>query len=172
MNRLSDALDSFCCSQDKDIELFLRQKALTFLSRKLCSIYLIIDEQEFDAGHIKILAYFTLSHKSLIPVEASKSSIKNASGFKDSGSVHFVLIGQLGKHVEERRDGSCLRAEVTGKEILDFAFEIIRASSSFIPCRCALVECGKSEKVHKVYTDYHFSFFQFDGEHYQFYKRI
>ena len=63
-------------------------------------------------------------------------------------------------------------AEITSSEILDYAFEIIRDSSSLIPCRCVLVECSENPKVQKIYTDYGFSYFQFDGEHYQFYKRV
>ena len=170
--RLSGALDSFRCCLDEDIEIFLRQKATDYLQRGWCAIYLIVDEQEFDAGHIKIDAYFTLSHKVLIPSAASKTSIKNASGFKEAETVHFVLIGQLGKHIEKIDDTRISSADISSKEILDDAFEIIRASSALIPCRCVLVKCSDNPKVHKVYTDYHFKKFQFDGEHHQFYKQI
>lgn len=142
------------------------------MQRNWCSVYLIVDEQEFDSGHIKVDAYFTLSHKTLIPTTASKTCVKDASGFKDSESVNFVLIGQLGKRIERLENGELLRSNISSKEILDDAFEIIRASSALIPCRCVLVECNDNEKVHKVYTDYHFKKFQFDGEHHQFYKQI
>lgn len=135
-------------------------------------MYLLVDEQEFDAGHIQVDAYFTLSHKTLIPSSASKTSMKDASGFKESESVHFVLIGQLGKRVERLENGEVYAADISGKEILDNAFEIVRAASALIPCRCVLVECSENEKVHKVYTDYQFRMFQFDGEHYQFYKQV
>ena len=172
MERLSDALDSFRCCLDADIETFLRQKAIPFLQRNWCSVYLLVDEQEFDSGHIKVDAYFTLSHKTLIPTAASKTSVKDASGFKGSESVHFVLIGQLGKYVERLEDGTICAAELSSREILDDAFEVIRASSALIPCRCVLVECSENEKVHKVYTDHQFKKFQFDGEHHQFYKQI
>lgn len=172
MNHLSDALDSFRCCLDEDIEMFLRQKAISFLQRNWCSVYLIVDEQKFDSGHIKIDAYFTLSHKTLIPVSASKTSIKDAAGFKEAESVHFVLIGQLGKYCKQLEDNKLCAADISSQEILDDAFEIIRASSALIPCRCVLVECSDNEKVHKVYTDYHFKKFQFDGEHYQYYKQI
>lgn len=172
LDHLSDALDSFRCCLDEDIEVFLRQKAIHFMQRNWCSVYLIVDEQEFDSGHIKVDAYFTLSHKTLIPTTASKTCVKDASGFKDSESVHFVLIGQLGKRIERLENGELLRSNISSKEILDDAFEIIRASSALIPCRCVLVECNDNEKVHKVYTDYHFKKFQFDGEHHQFYKQI
>lgn len=172
MDRLSDALDSFRCCLDEDIENFLRQKAIQYIERNWCSVYLIVDEKEFDNGRIKIDAYFTLSHKTLIPSVASKTSIKNASGFKESESVHFVLIGQLGKYIERLENGEIRTSDISSREILDDAFEIIRASSALIPCRCVLVECSDNEKVHKVYTDYQFKKFQFDGEHHQFYKQI
>lgn len=172
MDRLSAALDSFRCYRDMDIEAFLRQHSLQFLARGWCAIYLILDEQAFDSGNIEIDAYFTLSHKYLIPENVSKARLKRVSGFSDAESVHFVLIGQLGKYMEQRDDGGIVSAGIKAQEILDYAFEIVRASSHLIPCRCALVECGADKKIHKVYTDYNFTFFQHDGEHYQFYKRI
>ena len=102
----------------------------------------------------------------------SKNKLKDAAGFKDAGSVHFVLIGQLGKYIEQLEDGSFSFPSITSEEILNDAFEVIRASSNLIPCRCVLVECNENEKVQKVYTDYGFSPFQCDGGHYQFYKHI
>lgn len=168
---MADALSSFCCYKDKDIEDFLKFKALDFIARKWCSVYLITDEEAFNQGKIKIEAYFTLSHKSLIPQSASKSQIKKGSGFKDAGSIHFVLIGQLGKFMKKNPSGS-LCADITAEEILDYAFEVIRASSALIPCRCALVECSKIEKVQQVYLNYGFTFFQPDGDLYQYIKQI
>ena len=150
----------------------MRHKAIAFMQRNWCAIYLIVDEQEFDSGRIQIDAYFTLSHKTLLPTAASKTSVKDVSGFKNAESVHFVLIGQLGKHMERLENGEIVRANISSKEILDDAFEIIRASSALIPCRCVLVECNDNPKVHQVYTDYHFKKFQYDGEHHQFYKQI
>ena len=172
LDNLSDALDSFRCCLDEDIENFLRHKAMEFVRRNWCSVYLIVDEQSFDRGRIKIDAYFTLSHKSLIPTEASKTNIKNASGFKDSESVHSVLIGQLGKYMEEIDEDRILAGPIHSREILDNAFEIIELSNTLIPCRCALVECNDNVKVHQIYADYGFKFFQYDGGHYQFYRLV
>lgn len=137
----------------------MRQKAIQYIQRNWCAVYLIVDEQKFDSGRIKVDAYFTLSHKTLIPSTASKTTIKNASGFKESESVHFVLIGQLGKHIEQMEDGKVCGTDISSREILDDAFEIVKASSALIPCRCVLVECSDNEKVHKVYTDYKFKKF-------------
>lgn len=170
--RLNDALDSFRCCLDTDIEDFLRTKTALFLSRGWCSIYLIVDEEAFDAGKIQIDAYFTLSHKPIIPISASKSNIQKASGFKDSPVIPCVLIGQLGKYKERVSDTEIHSAPITSREILDFAFEVIRASSALIPCRCALVECSENEKVQQSYKNYGFRSFQFDGGHYQLIKLI
>lgn len=49
---MNDALASFRCDLDKDIETFLHEKALNFIERGWCSVYLIVDEAEFDNGHI------------------------------------------------------------------------------------------------------------------------
>ncbi len=169
---LADALNNFRCCKDIDIETFLREKAVTFLERRWCSVYLVLDEAAFDIGKIRVEAYFTLSHKSLIPKSASKTQIQSASGFKDSASLHFVLIGQLGKYISNEPECGEVRASITSKEILDYAFDVVRASSNLIPCRCVMVECSSNEKVQKMYTDYGFSKFQYDGDYYQFYKKI
>ena len=169
---MSDALDNFRCYKDEDIETFLRYKAFTYIERDWCSIYLILDEIAFDSGKIEIEAYFTLSHKSLIARSASRSQVKSVAGFKNAEAIHFVLIGQLGKYMEQKNGKPVAYADITAAEILDYAFEVIHSSSNLIPCRCALVECSENPKVQKIYTDYDFTFFQFDGEHYQFYKRL
>ncbi len=173
MSHLSDALDSFRCYKDKDIEVFLRTKAFQFIDKGWCSIYLILDEQEFDEGHIKIEAYFTLSHKSLITEGISKEKTKKITGgLKNAETLHFVLIGQLGKYIAKSKDAQTDESNITSDEILDYAFEVIRASSSLIPCRFALVECSANEKVQNIYTNCKFSKLQNDDDHYQYYKKI
>ena len=169
VERLIGALDCFRCSRDTDIEMFLRDRAVEFLRRGWCSVYLILDEDAFDSGALKIIAYFTLSNKVLdLPYgELSKSKIKEVSGTKDAEYVHFILIGQLGKFINEVG-----HSEITAKEILEYAFEIIYNVNYLIPCRCTLVECSNEKKIHEVYENNGFVYFQFDGEHHQFYKRI
>ena len=86
--------------------------------------------------------------------------------------MEFVLIGQLGKHVEKLDDGTTYRADISGEEILDNAFDIMQQASLLIPSPCALVECSDEPKVRKVYEDYRFTFLQHDGVHNQYYKII
>lgn len=78
----------------KNIKAFLLEKALRCIKRRRRSVYLILDEEAFAAGVLRIEEYFTPSYKSLIPEAAPKSKVRDTVGFKETGFVHFVLMGQ------------------------------------------------------------------------------
>ena len=74
----------FKCCQDEDIENFLHEKAIIFDEKNLCRVYLILDEEKFENGEIFIVAYFTLSQRSIIfSSDVSKTTIKSITKFKD-----------------------------------------------------------------------------------------
>lgn len=156
---LNEAIFSFHCIEDEDIEIFLHDKAVEFSDHGWCSVYLLLDRDSFDVGKLKIEAYFTLSHKSMVadPESMSTSAIKRYGGVKSAKTLDFVLIGQLGKYIDAER-----RSEISGKEILDEAFDVIRQASELIPCKYVLVECSDEAKVRAFYESYHFVFFQKD----------
>ena len=158
----------FKCDKDDDIEKFLHKKAVSHIERGICNVYLILDEEKFEHNIIEIIAYFTLSHRSLeFHSNVSKSKIRDVAGFKDKASTPVVLIGQLGKYINGEK-----KAEISIKEMLEYVFEIIKASSELIPCRVALVEC--SELIHKlgIYENVGFKLLQQDNEFYQYNKTI
>ena len=76
---------------NKDVEIFLREKAISYEQRGKSRTYILSEENSGD-----IVAYFTLSLKSLdFGNTVSKSTIKDIDGFsKDIESVAVVLIGQ------------------------------------------------------------------------------
>lgn len=122
----------------------------------------------FTIGKLRIVAYFTLSHKALVYMPTvSRSTKGKISSNRDSYTAHFVLIGQLGKFMLEDES-----VEISAEDILRDAFSIIRKSSRLIPCKFILVECSSEEKVHQVYKNNGFSYLQFDDKHYQFFKRL
>lgn len=172
-NLLAEALDMFRCYRDLDIEQFLRKKAIDFEKRGYCTVYLILNEEAFDRGQIVIIAYFTLSHKSIGIIPGVSKTIRGKiAGKKDAGLAHFVLIGQLGKYITKDKCGDKYTTDITSEDILNDAFTIIEKASDFIVCRGVLVECSSEKKVHMIYKNYGFSYLQYDEEHYQFYKRV
>lgn len=156
-----------------DIETFLQEKAVDFLNRRWCSVYLVFDGEAFEGGRLQIEGYFTLSHKSMVADTKylSKSQIKKYGGFKDARTLDFVLIGQLGKYVRQDGDKK-VRSSLTGKELLDMAFEVIQEANDLIPCKHVLVECSDEAKVKHFYESNGFHFFQKDGRHNQYTKTI
>lgn len=172
---LESAIHSFRCTPDTDIENFLHNKAIAFYKKKLCSVFLLLNQEKFDNGKLQIDAYFTLSHKN-IRSEDVETTCKNldkiTGGYRKKEILEFVLIGQLGKHIETLADGTEYRADITGKEILNKAFEVMQQASLLIPSRCALIECSDEPKVRSIYEDYKFTFFQKDDVHNQYYKII
>jgi hypothetical protein len=166
---LNEAIFSFHCVQDRDIETFLHEKAFEFEERRLCATYLLLEEEAFFDGRLKIEAYFTLSHKSLVadPETMSRSTVKKYGGFVTARTLDFVLIGQLGKYISDTE-----RSPLSGRYILDVAFEVIQEASDLIPCKHVLIECSNDEKVKRFYEENQFRFFQHDGEHNQYCKKI
>ena len=162
---------SFTCAKDEDIEIFLRYKARDYLKRKWCSVYLLLNEEKFSSGQLHVEAYFTLSQKSLVAEKISRAKATKYGGLPTAKTLNFVLIGQLGKRIE-KIDKMYISSEITSKEILDNAFDVIRIASELIPNKFVMVECSDESKVKKIYTDYKFYFFQKDGTHNQFCKKI
>lgn len=174
MEALEAALFSFRCDLDADIETFLHKDAIKYQRRRLCAVFLLLDEAELQQGRLWIEAYFTLSHKCLLS-DTVGTTVKNkqavTGGFRKKKVLEFVLIGQLGKYYAHCANQIC-SSKVTGEEILECAFELVRKASAIIPNRCVLVECSDEPKVRHVYEQYGFFFLQNDGEHNQYYKLI
>ena len=168
MNELLQALDLFRCCQDEDVESFLRTKALKYETENICRVYLILNEERFDSGILDIIAYFTLSQRSLgFSPDVSKTTIKKIARYKDRIVSEFILIGQLGKYKSNERT-----AEISINEIMDYILEIVCSIEQYIPCRSLLIEC--SESVHKkgIYEKckYPFKLLQYDNGFYQYYR--
>ena len=73
-------LPGFHCAKDRDLEDFLRNKAVDYERRNKSRTFLIMDIDKMqDENRAEIIAYFTLAIHSLqIPEQASKSLIKKA----------------------------------------------------------------------------------------------
>ena len=153
------AINKFNC-QDKEVEKFLKEKALEFDKRNKSRTYLLFENNNSD--DITILAYFTLTMKSLkLNPAVSKSKIKKMDGFRsDIKETEAVLIGQLGKNQDYKN-------QIDGKTILKTAIEIVYAVHNLIGGRIVFLECANHEKVVKFYEENDFAFLQESGEYLQ-----
>lgn len=148
-------LEKYKNTKDEDIQSFLNSKAMNFEERKLCNTYLLIDEERDKDKRIE--GYFTLSFK-VYEFKGISNSMKKrlCNGFSNRASIPVILIGQLGKYVDEYNENyGCTSAN----ELLDMAFSIIEEVTQRVPCSCVLLECKvdeDKEKLQSIYLDYGF----------------
>jgi len=131
---------------DKNVEEFLKNKALEFDKRNVSRTYLFVEENAFVNGKLMIQAYFTLALKTLFfDSRVSKRMIQKIDGFsKDADCVSAILIGQLGKDLIH---GDVLHGSDILFEAMNLAYEIF----STVGCRIVLIECEQIDKLVEFY---------------------
>ena len=172
--QLAGTLNRYRCVYDDDIENFLHTKAITYENRGWCSTYLLMDEGKLvKQGDLFIAGYFTLSNKVMRLSETVSVSRKKKlfNGLKkDDDYMHFILIGQLGKHIYREAGYKSEYGLTSATEMLDNAFEIIYQVKERITCNCVLVECKDEPKIRKIYENYGFLELQRDEKLIQYFK--
>lgn len=98
---LVSGLSDFSCTSNKDIENFLKLKAVDFAKKRISITYLVL---HVETG--EILGFFTLAHKVLyVPAEGMSNNVKRrleryGSFDKDTNSylMSAFLLAQFGKN--------------------------------------------------------------------------
>lgn len=176
---------NFRNSRDLDIQKFLNEDAVTFEDRRWCSTYVMLDEEMF-ASHqeLHIEGYFTLSNKVVrLQDGVSNNQRKKLNGgtAKAGNFIHAILIGQLGKYIDE--DEKTI-SSLSANQLLDEAFELIGEVNERIATRVVILECRRSletdakemvekrQNLHKLYQDYGFKVLQERKDLKQYFKII
>ncbi|MCL2157953.1 MAG: hypothetical protein FWH48_00940 [Oscillospiraceae bacterium] len=154
-----EAAMKFVC-QDKDVEKFLREKALDFDKRNKSRTYLLVDSEQDE--EIVILGYYTITIKNLpFTYAVSKTMVKKIDGYSNNvNSAESILIGQLGKDYNHKES-------ISGSLVLDHAVNTVYAVHNLAGCRIVFLECSDNEKIVKFYKDNGFVFLQKSGEYLQ-----
>lgn len=110
-------------------------------------------------NNIKILAYFSLSIKNIkLSPELSKSLIKRLDGInKAATNITCYLIGQLAKNDK-------YKSEIEGKEVLQYALNIIKTCQGLIGMRVILIECEDKKRLREFYETNDFKCIGRDAE--------
>lgn len=173
--QLVGTLSNFRCTRDEDIQDFLQNKALEYENRGWCSTYVLANEEKLDKdSKLWIDGYFTLSNKviELTDFVSKTQRRKLFKGLKKNDNfMHFILVGQLGKYIDER-SSETVYGETSAVEMLDKAFEIIYQVKERITCSCVLIECKDDMKVRMIYENYGFKELQKENELIQYVKFI
>lgn len=145
-------MNGFQCNQNADIERFLFKNAIRFENSRIARTYLILDSSA------DILAYFTLSFKS-ITVNVSKSQLKKLTGgLTDSNQINAFLIGQIGKNSLIQHNPIQLKA------ILAEIFPMVENGQAIFGGRSIILECENNPKLISHYEKHGFRLINTDDE--------
>ena len=159
-NELLKLLSSFSCEKDKDIEYFLHNRAVEFEKLSKARTYLVMDEEELKnkEKNLTVYGYISIALKILsVPEDMSNRMRKELDGF--SAKIHgeqirdfpCYLIGQLSKNSNIETNA------ISGKQLINFALDIIAASVDAVGGRYMMIECRDKEKLLRFYKDNYFT---------------
>lgn len=154
-------LSSFSCPLNKDVETFLKIKAIPFSQRGLAKTTLVYWVSK-DESHKELVGYYTVAQKVLRISRDSLSSNDRRKifghGEYDSESKEYIisapLIGQLGKNFANGNDSL-----ISGDELLTLAMQKIKLIQNEIGGRFAYLECEDVDKLVSFYKRNNFKLF-------------
>lgn len=159
-NELSELLSSFSCEKDEDIEYFLHNRSIEFEKLSKARTYLVLDKKQLENKEkpLMVYGYISIALKILsVPQDMSNRMRKELDGFsakihgEQIGDFPCYLIGQLSKNSNVKSEG------ISGKQLIDFASDIIATSVEAVGGRYMMIECRDEEKLIQFYKDNYFS---------------
>lgn len=160
-NQVKSILSSFVCEKNKDVQMFLRDKAVEFSKQGLAKTTLVywVSDDEVEKY---LVGYFTVASKYLC---VSKDSISknlakkmNAHGTFNLNTREYIvpapLIAQLGKNFA---DGN--NYLISGAELLQMAVDKVKSIQEELGGKFVYLECETKEKLVQFYKNNGFTEF-------------
>jgi len=157
--KAQQALSDFSCEKNKDVELFLLNKAIIFAKQNVSQTHLVMASHD---NKMVIAGYFALANKNIRVNEdkISKSLFKRLCKFGNYDVISKVcelpalLIGQLGKnykYIESKL--------ITGDELLKIACDKLALVQDIICGKLIYLECEDNKKLKNFYESNGFCLF-------------
>ena len=168
--KAQELISIFTCEKDRDIESFLKEKAILFEKLGKSRTYIIINE---DEDEFNILAYFTLAMQVLkIPedlLSGRKTKVLDGFSAKIRGAkiTEFptILIGQVGKN-------DLHRELISGLEVMEYCLEAIFKGQAVLGGRIVMLECKDIPYIINLYEKFGFQKLERDYDEGEFIQMI
>jgi len=162
-DRTKSILSSFSCPLNKDVETFLKQKAIEFSIQDLSKTHLVYTSYKDKP---ELIGYFTLANKFLKVSRSALSSnlrkrIKRFTQYDEFLKEYIFaapLIAQLSKNYTNGFDKL-----ITGDELLKMALDKLAVTQQIFGGKIVYLECEDNQKLIEFYMNNGFV---------PFYKRI
>ncbi len=148
-----ELLKNFECPLNKDVEDFLKNKAIEFSKRDYSRTYLVVSsykQENVIVGYFAIANKSTIIKKSVLSRTKRKRFLAFANYDKDINGYHIALplIGQIGKNYYNGYDKI-----ITGDVLLKLACDKIREIQNAIGGRFVYLECEDKQKLKEFYEE-------------------
>lgn len=141
-------LHSFSCKNNRNVENFIRYKAINNELNDFTKTYLVLNDD------YNLIGYFSITVKTFNFDESiSKSVRQEITRNKHNESFNSILIAQLGKNDNYKN-------EITGSQLLGYALDVCLKVYGIIGLRIASVEYEQSDFLMNFYTQNGFRFLQ------------
>lgn len=143
-------LSSFSCGRNKDVQDFIRQKAITYCKQGISATHLVFADYK---EHRVFAGYYTISMSKQVRVKCSilnrrtRDRLKKFGEYDDISRCYIVpmpLIGQLSKN-----DPYC--NAMTGDELLGMALKTVSRIQLLGGGRFVYLECEDKERLLEFY---------------------
>lgn len=139
--RVKEILSSFSSPKNKDVETFLKEKAITFDEQSISKTHLVFASYR---GEVVLVGYFTLAYKEFtIPIKnigcKLKGRLKKFGNFifdLKAYKISAPLIAQLSKNF-----ANGYNRLISGDELLQMACDMISGIQSLVGGKIVYVEC-------------------------------
>ena len=149
--KTKEILKEYKCELNKDVEYFLREKAIEFSKQDISRTYIVMSQHK---GKDVIVGYFAITNKvtNIKKVTLSETKRKRLLKFaiydkeSKSYSIALPLIGQIGKNYNN--DYNKL---ITGDILLKLACDKIKDAQELLGGRFVFLECEDKSKLEEFY---------------------
>lgn len=148
---INEVIETFVCDINKDIEDFLKTKALYLEKNNFSRTYLVFNNEMKPWG---LVGYYTIALKNIdLDIDISNSFRKMISGYTSKKEAIIYLIGQIGKNTAISSN-----YQIDGRELMSNAFATIYNAFLLVGGRTMLVECENQEKLKDFYVSFGFRY--------------
>lgn len=166
-------LSDFTCDKNKDVEDFIRNKAIIFSNQGLAKTHLIFwssSDARWGGKAIELIGYYAIALKTIV---IKKNTVSNAKWKKickfgdcisNPGECKMaaLLIGQLSKNFNDGND-----TLLSGSELMELVLEKVKKIQADAGSRIVYLECEDKPKLLQYYESNGFQVFgkrELDGD--------
>lgn len=158
-SKTREILKEYECELNKDVEYFLREKAIEFSKQDISQTFIVMSSYK---GQNVIVGYFSIANKATTIKKFILSNSKRKRILKYAKydaelkgyNIAIPLIGQLGKNYNNGYNKL-----ISGDILLKLACNKIKESQNILGGRYVFLECEDNEKLREFYESNGFECF-------------